>query len=186
MILLLLPQAKPKQQLYEIYTRVFIWEQKKGKPSCCWLCNEGGRKWVPNPKTNTKKLRRCWHPSPYPECCGRHLPLLSQTHPDAPDSAQAVPPLARPPSATGEQKENGIHVTNSLQNVVIPILLYWMNKVNNLPLMVYSMLSHPNTSFEVWSDPEAKKGQASLSLTLDWSLREQGKIQGYIFNWVTY
>lgn len=33
-------QAQPKQQLYEIYTRVFIseqavWEQKKGKPSGC-------------------------------------------------------------------------------------------------------------------------------------------------------
>lgn len=55
-------QAKPKLQLYEIYTKVFIsekavWEQKEGKHSCYWLYYEEGREMSTKPQNKHKATR---------------------------------------------------------------------------------------------------------------------------------
>lgn len=101
------------------------------------------------------------HPAPHLECCGHHRPLLSQTHPGAPDSAQAGPPPAHPPSATGKQKERGTHVTKQFQNTpTFPcFLLTCMNKRTNRPPMLYSVLSRPITSLSLEVTSRQRKGR---------------------------
>lgn len=152
-------KAQPKQQLYEIYTRVFIseqavWEQKKGKPSGCWLCHEGRRKWVPTPKTNTNS-GSAGHSPPYPECCGHHPPLPSQTRPAAPDSARAMRPPAHPPVYQGS-KRKGYLSQDGPQNVPTPVPPSLLNKQSKqAPPVVCRVLLHP----KIWvmQSPQGKE-----------------------------
>lgn len=132
------------------------------------------------PKQTQRNSENAAHPSPYPECCGRHLPLLSQTHPGARDSARAAQPLARPPSATEKQKEKGLHITKLSPKFLVPYsILHWVNIVNNLPLWFTICLPIPIALPGREGTP--RQGTAGI-ITPNFRPKlnfRQGKVQGY-------
>lgn len=129
-------------------------------------------------QTQRSQITGC--PAPHLECCGHHPPLLSRTHPGAPDSALAGPPPAHPPSATGEQGERGIHVTEQSQNVPIPMLSsHLYQQKNKSDGLVCSSIPLP---LWVLKRPQDKERAGFLTPNLRWvnlSLRRQSKVQGY-------
>lgn len=159
--------AKPKLQLYEIYTRVFlsekaVWEQKERKHYYCWLYYEGGREMSTKPQ-NTHKLGECWPPLPSPRVLW--TPSASSFTDSSRRSRFCTSSATTCPSTFShretEEERDTCHDTVPKTFPFPYSLVSWMNQVNNQPPMVYSVLSHPIIFVETWSDPEARKGQAS-------------------------
>lgn len=130
----------------------------------------------------TRRSQITGHPAPHLECCGHHLPLLSQTHPGAPDSAQAGPPPAHPPSATGKQKERGTHVTNSSKILPHSHAFFspaWTKELIDHPC--FTVCSPDPLHLWVLKWPQGKERADFVIPNLRWvnlSLRIQSKIQG--------
>lgn len=141
---------------------------------------EGKR--APSPKTNTASQDQR-SPAPHLECCGHRLPLLSQTHPGAPDSAQAALPPAHPPSATRKQEERGIHVTkqSAKRSHSHPHFSpAWTKElIGHLWFTVCSPVPFPLWVLK-WPPGKERAGTIILNLgRVNQSLRRQSRIQGY-------